>query len=243
MKLNCSNLATVGELGEFPLLIGAWVSTLAFWHRSTQMPENTLVKKALKFLTDTENVSSEWLDTVKLLMARLNLNDLNLDSISTAKFREICKNKLEDLFRQGWFESLNNQTGSLRFYKTFKQTFAREKYLENLKCFNLRKIITKFRCSDHQLEIEKGRHGRKIPEPSERICQLCKISAESEIHLLAECPLYQSLRTKFLGPNVTINVIQIMQCNDKGQAFNLVNFLNKSFERRTYMLRMRNYFK
>ena len=34
LKPTCSNLATLGELGEFPLCLNAFVSMLTFWHRS-----------------------------------------------------------------------------------------------------------------------------------------------------------------------------------------------------------------
>ena len=50
----------------------------------------------------------------------------------------------------------------------------------NISDFQIRKAITKIRCSDHVLEIEKGRH-RKIPR-ADRICKFCdKNSIETEL--------------------------------------------------------------
>ena len=43
VKRNCSNMATLGELGEFPTLLNGLVSILSFWHRSMQMQDDTLV--------------------------------------------------------------------------------------------------------------------------------------------------------------------------------------------------------
>ena len=45
--------------------------------------------------------------------------------------------------------------------------------------------FTEFRVSAHSLEIEKGRHKKKLL--SERICPLCKSSVETEIHFLLHC--------------------------------------------------------
>ena len=47
-------------------------------------------------------------------------------------------------------------------------------------------LTTKFRISSHQLEIECGRY-RKIPA-SQRICKLCNLEVEDELHFLLECP-------------------------------------------------------
>ena len=40
----------------------------------------------------------------------------------------------------------------------FKSKFAMEDYLINLHDFESKKIVAKFRCSDHTLMIETGRH-------------------------------------------------------------------------------------
>ena len=36
VKRNCSNMTTLGELGEFPLHLHGLISMLSFWHRNTQ---------------------------------------------------------------------------------------------------------------------------------------------------------------------------------------------------------------
>ena len=75
-----------------------------------------------------------------------------------------------------------------------KKEFESSKHLD-LTQFELRKIISKIRCSDHPLEIEKGRH-RNIPR-GERICKTCtEGSIEDEEHFLMKCKTYQPLRVK-----------------------------------------------
>ena len=46
----------------------------------------------------------------------------------------------------------------------------------------------------HNLEIEKGRH-QNIPL-NERICKLCKLEIEDEIHFLLQCLILNSFRTE-----------------------------------------------
>jgi hypothetical protein len=80
----------------------------------------------------------------------------------------------------------------LRTYRLFKNNFAFESYLD-LDNFN-RNILIRFRISAHNLEIEKGRH-QNIPL-HERICKLCKLEIEDEIHFLLQCPILNSFRTE-----------------------------------------------
>ena len=82
----------------------------------------------------------------------------------------------------------------LEFYRTQKNAFITEKYLD-LPLFQHRQIITKFRCSDHQLDIERGRY-RGILR-IDRICKLCSNNAiENEEHFLVRCPFYDQLKGK-----------------------------------------------
>ena len=66
--------------------------------------------------------------------------------------------------------------------------------------FHHRKLISKLRCSDHVLEVEKGRHKpantRKRKE--ERLCIYCdRNEVEDEKHFLYECTLYNELRKHY----------------------------------------------
>ena len=52
------------------------------------------------------------------------------------------------------------------------------------------------RCSDHALEVEKGRH--KGTTRTERICAVCgNGQIEDEEHFLFKCNMYNSLKEKF----------------------------------------------
>ena len=124
--------------------------------------------------------------------------------------------------------------------QTFKSDFSREKYLDFVNCYKLRKVICKFRCSDHTLEIEIGRR-KKIME-NERRCLVCMNEVESEVHFLANCPPYQTLRLKYFGRDIQDNTADIMKCSTKIASFNLANYLTKSYDIKEHCVRMRSYF-
>ena len=105
----------------------------------------------------------------------------------------------------------------MRFYETIKTNYAFEKYLE-LHNFNHRRILTKIRCSDHRLEIEKGRH-RKVPR-EDRICRLCTVNEiETEDHFLNKCKFYDYFKIKydFCGTNITSEMIENKNLEKIGQ--------------------------
>ena len=84
----------------------------------------------------------------------------------------------------------------LRTYSLFKQNFTMEKYLQ-FGSRNQRRNLSKFRISNHKLEIEQGRY-RNI-KANERLCKLCKKDVEDEIHFLSQCPHLHSARQTTLS--------------------------------------------
>lgn len=62
--------------------------------------------------------------------------------------------------------------------------------------FNSRKILTKFRISAHNLEVELGRY-KNIPR-EQRHCNKCKV-LDDEKHFFLDCQINDSLRTNFLN--------------------------------------------
>ena len=85
------------------------------------------------------------------------------------------KRKLELFFEKYWKSKIdaaeigNKGNSKLRCYKMFKNKFSKEEYLSLPIKFKHRQILTKFRCSDHNLMIETGRH--KQLKIEERICK------------------------------------------------------------------------
>ena len=237
LKRNCSNAATLGEVGEFPLRIHGFVHLLTYWHRVANLPNTTLAKQAFNLQMDGNLLPSEWAATVKYLLSLLGMDDHFRNPLltNTHKFSKVCMVRIKALFISQWRSQVNNGLprllggNKLRFYKQFKTLFQMEPYLNLIDNFHLRKCISKFRCSDHVLELETGRHKRIKLE--ERLCKMCKVAVETEEHFLRFCPKYNHLRLQYLG-NISsfLECVTIMQCDDRKSAFNLAHFLTKSFK-------------
>ena len=59
-----------------------------------------------------------------------------------------------------------------------------------------RVIISRWRLSNHRLNIETGRYTRPITERRDRVCTMCMI-LEDEHHVIYICPQYSCIRRKY----------------------------------------------
>ena len=173
---------------------------LNFWHRVTTLPDSTLVKKAL-----LENIElrTNWIITIEKLVNRFKL----ADKIGNhEKFKQATKHAMDKTYAKFWEREIRNPNSArLSLYKDIKKDLKWENYLDV--DFEYRKVIAKIRCSDHCLEIEKGRH-RNIPR-DERTCKTCRTAEiETEEHFLVQCNTYNLLRNKFdIGLTTTVHDI------------------------------------
>ena len=67
--------------------------------------------------------------------------------------------------------------------------------MSTLKIFNSRKILSKFRISNHKLEIEIGRY-KKVPR-EQRICKACKV-LEDEKQFSLHCHINYNIRNSLI---------------------------------------------
>ena len=150
-------MAALGEVGELPLLYHGLVQMLSYWHRTSLMDDETLVKQALNLVIESGAEESEWLLSVKFILNLVQMTDIyhNPRSMGSKIFKEFFSGKLKELLIEQWKYSINvdinpnGQRNKLRIYKQFKQSFRFEEYLAYIKDFHSRRIITRFRCSDH----------------------------------------------------------------------------------------------
>lgn len=113
-------------------------------------------------------------------------------------FLRIC-----DQFHQNSFSEINNPKSKLRTYALLKTKPGFETYLSKITNPQIRKQYTRFRLSNHDLNIEKGRHIKTDNEwqkMQNKLCPFCKDKTESEIHFLLECPTFLKIRKNFLNP-------------------------------------------
>ena len=95
----------------------------------------------------------------------------------------------------------------------------------------IRILLSQFRISAHDLEIEKGRH-RNIPR-SERKCKLCNLNVvENEYHFLLVCHFYRNILKKNFKKYYlawpTINKFEsLMTTENKRTILNISKYLYK----------------
>lgn len=190
---SCPNIAVYGETGDIPLSLKGYGLLINYWYRISRQHNNTLVKKALQ---ENINLRTNWIITIENIIRYFNLCD-KIDN--PGKFKSCIKDSMKSKYKEWWAKSLkDSDNGRLNFYSTVKHKFRDENYLQ-LPYFCQRRIIAKFRCSDHQLEIEKGRHKKPVKTPrDERFCRLCNNNLiETEEHFLAECKFYDHIKGKY----------------------------------------------
>ena len=108
----------------------------------------------------------------------------NLLKISEEKLKKYTWQIFEGIWKTKLDNSNKGQT-----YKGFKIHKKYEPFLDQLNR-KLRRILLKFRLSDHKLMIEEGRHFRPIIPRENRWCKFCETAVEDEQHMLIDCKLY-----------------------------------------------------
>ena len=247
LKRNCPTLAVLGELGEFPVTIYMLAAMVKFWHRIATLNDNSLVHLAYNEARMLPEDRNDWLNSIKFILKLIDMEHIyiNTNQISSNMLYKKTLKKLNEIFSSQWCKKVNQSStnsksnSKLRTYKLFKKELRAETYL-NLPQFKFRKLISKFRCSDHQLRIETGRH-QKL-EISQRTCDMCRSSnVENEIHFLIECEAYRDLRQTYLGPDlnriltatqIEYAFIDVLTAQDIRKQKNLAQFLQQAAELR-----------
>ena len=133
-----------------------------------------------------------------------------------------------------------DDSSKLFLYSKLKKEIGLEEYLKIEQNFKYRQLLTKFRLSDHTLEVELGRY-KNIPR-NQRLCKTCKV-LEDEVHFFLFCKINDNLRLPFVDfieskfPSFnqldSIEKIKIILNPDKNILSNVCTFIKRSLEART----------
>ena len=221
-----SHIGMRGELGSLPLLYFVYLSMIKYWLRLCEIKHGAnyfLKNKNTRNLSDNKDNShrlleaafqesivmsveekESWFNCIQKILKLLKLDYILKDSSKYTKNYIINKVKysLKSKFIELWNKQLKNDNkkhakvgNKLRTYRTFKNIYQQEPYL-NIGTQEQRKFFAKFRLSDHNLNIEKGRYFNLNIE--DRKCSLCNTSVEDEKHFLLECKNLENVRKQFL---------------------------------------------
>ena len=224
-----TNVGVLLELGQVPLGIKANKNAIKNWCRITNDPKcNKLV---ISSYNNAINYNLAWPSRVKDVLSQIGMLDIfnNQDSKAHERaFQRMC-----DIFHQNSFEEIKKESSKLRTYGVLKTEIGYESYLSQIKDTQVRISLTKFRLSNHNLMIEKGRH-QKI-EKNLRFCPFCPGKIEDEIHFLMEWQAFKTMLTEISNWG---DIIQQLEDRDKF-IFLLTNQLTTPISA-SYISRMSN---
>ena len=176
------------ELGRHPLHISRKITIVKYFKRLSELSDGRLAKKAFKQLSLDDSLNHyNWVS-----MANSIISEFSLDVTVP---EEKLKNKIRSIYNKTLETALKNcvsQRKKLGTYAKFKTEVKFENYLNTVNDFKIRRNLTQFRLGVHDLEIERGRYGRKSLPIEERRCKLCLSmmiqAVENEQHFLLHCP-------------------------------------------------------
>ncbi len=190
------------ELGRFPLIINMHKRSLKFWMHLKSSPTESLHLKALQ--TQELNPEKSPLSQLVLrLTNRTNSTNTNQSQTSTASHLNIKINQIIKQSKNTYLENWDQETktkSKLQFYRTLKSNYELEDYLQSVRDTKQRRILTKYRLSEHRLAIETGRHRKSWLPREQRVCVHCETGEiETEIQFLLQCHKYISIRNIYFN--------------------------------------------
>lgn len=162
---------------------------VTYWAQLLTCKENKLNRLLYNIMSNLYNANvfkCQWLIRIKEILDICGLSDLfaNSNNINKNWIKLAVKRRLSDQFLQIWNTELSEHT-LYSNYKGFKEEFKLEDYIKN-QPFVISKSLIRFRTSNHNLAVERGRHFGIVREA--RICNKCNLNQlGDEYHLLVEC--------------------------------------------------------
>ena len=194
VQKNTTNHGVLLELGRTPLTLEAHRLSIKNWERIKTGQGNDLVCKSL---LNACSKKLDWHETIKNMLSKYGMQ-YRATEPEQKNIANAFINRAKDIYHQESFSCIRNPASKLRTYGLLKHVVGREEYLIQIKNTKLRQKLTKFRLSNHKLMIEVGRHMRPIVNKEDRICPLCHLEVEDEIHFMARCKIYKLLRKPIL---------------------------------------------
>ena len=222
------------ELGEIPLSILAQCYCIKNYSRIyINKKANSILLAMAEFCYGNNSWSS---------VTEAALNRTGIGKCDT-EIRRHLLSRLKDIFHQETFAKINTDHSKLRTYGEFKTVSGLEPYLVYPMKIQYRTTFSKFRLSNHALQIEKGRHSNIAK--NQRFCPFCPTFVETEQHFLLQCRKYAIGREK-LFRELTVVIPGLSQKLEKEKFIELMTnsaclpktaeFISLSFDIREFLL-------
>ena len=175
-----TRLAVLGELGRYPLLIKALAQCINYKMSllGPSKPSSLLTNMLEEMKVMAENKDDCWLTRVNMIQKLLNIPDRPVFKKGSGKR---TTTDLKGCFDRHWVDSINRTNSfndqvdhnKLRTYRTFKASFTREPYIDQVRNRNQRSSLARLRTGSHNLGIERGRWARPVTPLNNRVCVHC----------------------------------------------------------------------
>lgn len=201
-----SDIASLAELGRFPVAINALHHYVKYWLTINDISKIDYEKRfVFQSLVDVNDNISTYNANMKSFLCKINFAHVweNKTSFSSKSLAAALQTKLRNRYTDYFKLCINDPNSKLRTYCLFKTSYTMEMYLLLNLNKDLLKQFARFRISNHSLEIETGRfatkkEGKYSNTPVEnRLCKLCGTSVEDEKHFLIQCSAYLQPRHQF----------------------------------------------
>ena len=209
-----SNAASRSELGRLPLKYEIEKKVLKYFIHLENMSDSTITKQLYVLSKSFPANRQSFFTHVNELVDKYNLpkNTTSL-SMYIRKSMKTIKQKMLNDHIQNWVSQIGNSS-KLSLYNSIKHNYLQETYIDNVKNIKHRQLLTKFRISHHDLQIERGRYVNPPLPIEQRICPFCKNSeVENETHFLFYCDLFKNKRQSF--ENDISNIISHINFKEK----------------------------
>ena len=144
-------------------------------------PENDILRKTYNAAFELDRLGfTTWVTAPRMILQKNGFNYVWLKQGITdyadsseffTKLAYSLTGQSEQLFFSKIWNDVDGKTTKLDFYRSYKDTYKFENYLDETKNFKYRRSLTRLRLSNHSLRIETRRY--VVEERHERVCQFC----------------------------------------------------------------------
>ena len=202
LRVKCNvNIAYRAELGRFPLTLDVNTQIIKYHDYLDNLSlSRPILLDAVKCSKNLNNIS--WHKYSETLMYKNNVRLENLQRTANNETNKKqkseslkIKKKLQKNYLEFYYKEKLASSEKITLYKHLDRNYSLAPYLSKIKNHKFRQALTKMRISAHNLEIETGRYTK--PTREERLCKLCSLEFEDEMHFIMSCPKLSKRRTTF----------------------------------------------
>ena len=173
LSQTASDKMALGECGRLPLCVLYMVKCVKYWVKLLQMPSHRYPKQCYLMLKRLDDAGRQtWATCIRMFLYSHGFGYAWVahEIANVPRFVTILSTRLKDMYTQLWLQGLENSPKAEQ-YKLFKSLLETEKYLNIDMNYKFRRILSRFKCSDHTLLIETGRQVNL--ERQDRLCPVC----------------------------------------------------------------------